>query len=280
MKRISNKIEDPVIKAERSFEKLEDKLFYGRALKKFVKQIEDSGTDNVLEDTLERYLEELNIDLIYESERDNPETEEMRRRLNTEAGVVICNHPGYFDVPAIMRPIKRKDIKILVSNFGMFSEAFGSENFIKASKNPIELLKQLKDIKKHIEAGGLLLIFPTAGSDSVNNGEGHRSIKFKSGLRYLIDKALSPEDMVYSFNVNSDDIANIINEPGAIDRVDSVASGAFVGVNRNKFKDRKSIRVRESYSTAAEWKRVVAESDREEVNEKLSEHYLEKFETK
>lgn len=266
-------------KVEKSFEDAEDKI-YSEVLKKLVRQVEASGSENVLADSLEKYLEMLNIDLVYESEQDDPEIEEMRRKLNTEAGVVICNHPGYLDGPAIMHLIKRKDVKILVNDFKMFSEALGTENFIMAAKSPAELAKNLKEIKKHIETGGLLLIFPTAGSDSVDNSREHRPLEFKSGFRYLVDKVLNPEDMVYSFNVNSDDVSRVINEQNPIGRIGAVASNVAVDVDVNKFRERMPIRVKEDYSTAEEWKRVVAESNREEVNQKLSEHYLEKFENK
>lgn len=266
-------------KVEKSFEDTEDKI-YSEVLKKLVRQVEASGSENVLADSLERYLEMLNIDLIYETEKDNPEIDEMRRRLNTEAGVVISNHPGYLDGPAIMHLIKRKDVKILVSNFKMFSEALGTENFIMAAKSPAELAKQLKEIKKHIEAGGLLLIFPTAGSDSVDNSREHRPVDFKSGFRYLVDKVLDAEDMVYSFNVNSDDVSRVINEQNLIGRIGAVASNVAVDIDVNKFKEMMPIRIKEDYSTAAEWKQIVEESDREEVNEALSKHYLEKFENK
>lgn len=266
-------------KMEKSFENVGDD-FYSEILKKFVKQIEASGSKNILADSIEKYLEMFNIDLIYETEKNNPEIGEMRQKLNTEAGIIISNHPGYLDSPAIMHLIKRKDVKILVSDFKMFSEVLGTENFVMATKNPVELSKQLKIIKEHIKAGGVLLIFPTAGSDSVKNNKEYWPIEFKSGFRYLIDKVLDSEDMVYSFNINADDVSEIINKRDIIGRVEAVNSNVITDINFNKFKERIPIRIKENYSTALEWKQIIKKSSREEVNQALSRHYLEKFEDK
>ncbi len=256
----------------------ERRLLYAQPLAELVERVKKEGSENILFDAAEKYLDTLNVELVYESEKDNPEIEEMRRRLNTEAGVIISNHPGYFDVLTLLHLIRRQDIKIMAGHFEEISEILGPENFLPAPKDPAGLVKLMKEIRNHIKSGGVLLIFPTGGQDSVSKPKEKRRFEFQSGFRHLVEKVLEPDDMVYSFNVDPKGIADVINE--SIPRPLGSVSAVLADINPNMLKERKPIRVKENYSTAEEWKRVVAESSREEVNKELSEHYLEKFEIK
>ena len=166
----------------------ERRLIYAQPFAELVEQVKKEGSEDILFDSMERYLETLNIELVYESEKDNPEIEEMRRRLNTEAGVIISNHPGYFDVLAILHLIKRQDIKIVASHFEDISKILGTEKFLPAVRDPAGVAKLMRDIKNHIKSGGALLIFPTGGQDGINKPEDKRHFEFQSGFRYLVGK--------------------------------------------------------------------------------------------
>lgn len=59
---------------------------------------------------LEAYgCEQLGIRPVYVAEN-RPEFAEWRERLKTESGLVIANHPGGIDVPAILKTLDRKGV--------------------------------------------------------------------------------------------------------------------------------------------------------------------------
>ena len=222
----------------------------------------------------------MNIEPVYEAES-NGDIGAMREKLNIESGVIISNHPGYFDTLVIMNLLKRKDIKIMVAGktFHPITKILGPEHFLEAvSSNPTQLQKLLKEIKGHIESGGVLLIYPTAGKDSVDNKKDDRDYNFEDGLKFIVEKILRPEDMVYSFWVEPEDVSNILNEN--VDRMHAVAATSYTGVNVNKFKKRKPLRVKEAYSNAEKWKEVVDGVGKDEAGRVLSDCYLDQFKTK
>jgi len=47
------------------------------------------------------FLDRMNIEIDYK-QKDNPEINDWRNKLNTEPGLVICNHPGYVEIPGIL----------------------------------------------------------------------------------------------------------------------------------------------------------------------------------
>ena len=93
-----------------------------------------------------------------------------RQKLNAEAGIVVANHPGYYDTFLIFNALKRKDVKIVVSkvNYDAYASLVGEEYIIKATDNPSGDPTFLKSIKSHIESGGLVIMYPTGGADRVS----------------------------------------------------------------------------------------------------------------
>ncbi|MFA6422410.1 MAG: 1-acyl-sn-glycerol-3-phosphate acyltransferase [Candidatus Buchananbacteria bacterium] len=267
-------------RVEKSGKELKE-TFYASTFKKMTERVRESGSEDVFSDVMEKYLETLNIKPVYEQELgQNPDLPEMRERLNSESGIIISNHPGYFDSLVILHLIRRKNIKVLVSQrtFPVISKILGPENFIEASHDPVQLKKQLREIKRHIESGGVLLIYPTGGADAIDSSRKDSELEFKSGFRFMVEGILRPEDMVYSFWVEPDDVADVLDEK--IHRTIGTASDVVVGTkaNVNKLKGTKSIRVNESYSKAGEWQEIVQGSEsRDEADRALTEHYLDQF---
>ena len=55
-----------------------------------------------LHEAIDKYFEIWNVAPSYQRERDE-NFSGMREKLNHEAGIIIANHPGYMDVPAILK---------------------------------------------------------------------------------------------------------------------------------------------------------------------------------
>ncbi len=201
---------------------------------------------------------------------------ESRVKLNTEAGLVIANHPGYFDTFLILNTIKREDVKFVVneSYFKKYSSILGEENLIAATKDPSLALTFLKSIKTHIENGGVVILYPTGGDDRVDKDKG---FLFQDGLSVILRKCLAPNHMVYSFKINPEDIKPLVTE--TISRSMGAASAILTHdlINTNQLKDEVEIRVDETYSKAGDWQAILSTVDKEGKNKVLTEHFLNQF---
>lgn len=192
-----------------------------------------------LHDAINTYFEIWNVAPAYRCETEGGFSD-MRNKLNSDAGIVISNHPGYMDVPAILKCIARDDIKIMVDKEGydILRELIGERYIVPADRSV------LSEVEAHIKNGGIFLIFPT--------GEVGNEINFRAGFTKLLEN-LHPDDMVYSFYVHPDDVQSVERAYGG--RQVGVASALYLhpSTNINRLRKTKEIGVEERYSTVREW---------------------------
>lgn len=170
-----------------------------------------------------------------------PEFEDMRRRLNTEPGLIIANHPyAPIDAPIILDALQRKDVQIVVVKHMQprLAATFGGQYFLPAGK------ETFKEIQEHIAKGGATLIFPGG------TGDAERNMGFRKGFGEII-KGVPPDSMVYSFYIDIDQKEISKRLPGA-------GSDAFSGgmINLNNFKHPLLASVHERYTQARQWQDV------------------------
>jgi hypothetical protein len=264
----------------------------------FKRNIEEFG----LARSAEMLLDSVNAKLHFEKEGDESFSE-IRNKLNNEAGVVIANHPGNFDLLCILAAINRKDLKFMVNvdTQETWSKLFGEklvvpslhmyesreeaeeakkrekkeklsdEEVAKRQKIVQENLVIVRSILDHIKNGGLFIYFPTGGDDSRHMEQ----FKFENLFRLLVGKMKST-DMVYSFNILNPEKRRTKMDQ-ALRTAGSFSSAKKSGnINISRLTEPISINVDEDYSQAGEWKSFL-KGDKEGDSEALTEHYLEKF---
>ena len=194
--------------------------------------------------------------------------EQSRKKLNEQAGLIIANHPGWVDVPAVLSAINRDDLLVMTNErlTEIFKSQLGDKYFVPATKNPSELRKQMDNVLAHIKSGGAFLFYPSGGP----------SDKFQGTLKHLLGR-IEPQNMVYSFYTNPKDVNNI--EKQQPERLLGLGSQVFLAraFNINKLKDPAVIHAQESYGSAAEWQALLGAGHSDEINRRLASHYLEKF---
>ena len=182
-----------------------------------------------------------------------------RERLATRPGLVIANHPGYLDSPALLSQINRKDLKIIAHRRHIDKwQMFGEEMILPAAKSPGELRKTLEATNDHIKAGGLVLLYPTGGQsrpDKANRG-------FQSAFRSIVQR-LRPSDMIYSFYINPADASELLAK--------------LPEKTENRLAEPGEIKIDEAYTEASEWQEIIRTSARDNVNDNLTRHFLQKF---
>jgi hypothetical protein len=235
------------------------------------------GQDKVdLSSACERVLKDAKIAPKYLLPENQAVFEESRNRLNTEPGLIIANHPGFYDNFLILNAVKRPDIKIVASDsaYEDFYSKIGEDFLIRATHDPKEIHAFMKKIKEHIDSGGVVLIYPTAGVDRVDKDN---SFEFKGGLSLILKRCMKPSDMVYSFYVDPNDIRTIVDEK--VSRLPGVASAVIFdrAINSNSLKEEVEVKVGERYSTADEWLGEIADSGKDEKSSALAEHFLAQF---
>lgn len=265
---------------------------------KFKRNIEKFG----LARSARMLLDSVNAKLHFEKEGDES-CGEIRHKLNNEAGVVIANHPGNFDLLCILAAIDRKDLKFMVSADAQeaWSRLFGEDLVVPSlhmyatreeaeeakKRNRKEKISQEEIIKRqriaqdnlviarsildHIKNGGLFIYFPTGGDDSRHM----ERFKFENLFRLLVDK-MKPTDMVYSFNILNPEkrrtkMDQVLRMAGLFS--DASRSG---NINVSRLAEPILINVDEDYSQATEWKNLM-NGNKDKDNEALTQHYLEKF---
>lgn len=243
-----------------------------KAAEKLTHELNEGG----LQAVAAKVLELAKITPVYTlAQREGDESfAQSRQRLNTEAGLIISNHPGYFDSMVILNTITRSDLKIVVSesNYRKFAPKIGEDALIKATNEPNEALGFIRSIKNHIESGGVVLIYPTGGADRAGNNP--EQFDFKDGLSVILRKCLNPQDMVYSFYVEPEDITVAAGE--TLSRHSGVFSALLTNENisANVLKDEVPVRVNERYSNASEWQNVVDQAQKENRNQALAQHFI------
>lgn len=226
---------------------------------------------------LQAYMKALKIEPDY-LQKAQPEFAEMRRRLNTESGIMMMNHPGLFDIYLVFATIERTDFKVMAqpNAYEFFCALLGEDRVLVVKTDPVGLKVQARAIKDHISKGGLLLLQPTGGDDAVYNPASAEGIKFKDGTRFIIKRVLAPTDMVYSFYINPEDIVKagrerISPETSGLEVRDKDRIISTVGIVESA-----PIQVDERYSTAEEWQKLV-QNDKAVANEVLAQHFVDQF---
>lgn len=244
------------------------------AIDSFVQGIRDKNISSGHEFAT-AYFNEINIEPVYEQERvRNPELSAMREKLNTNPGLLIANHPGSFDVPAVLNLLDRKDFKFLASRGGteILTAALGNADyFLAATHDPSELRVQLREIETFISNGGLFLLFPTAGGEGANSdGE----FEFRSLFRVILEKILKPQDMVYNCWINPDDA----NPSVSFSRHAGIISKHVAHVPTNPLLPKRQVHLDERYTVASEWQaQLSGVRGSARKNHILATHFLSLF---
>jgi len=242
---------------------------------RYKKKIEEKGLGEATKDLMGA----MGVSVLSKREND-PEFSEMRKKLSTEPGIVIANHPGQYDALAILSTLNRQDIKFMVAGnvYEALSSVFGEERIIEAKRDGRkDLLDTLNGILKHIENGGLFIYFPTGGRETWSTDA---KFEFFSSFRYLVEK-MNSKDMVYSMNINP--VSTNPERSGlSIERV--VRESAFASDSGREIpilsKRAKpfTLEIDENYSQAGEWKNIIeSEGSNPVKNKMLTLNYLEKF---
>lgn len=222
------------------------------------------------------FLDRMNIEIDYK-QKNNPEINCWRDKLNTQPGLVICNHPGYVEIPGILQNIHRQDFKAMVTAklYESFTKSFGEKYFIPAYKNITELRKALVDIKEHIEAGGLFMIFPSGGDKE----DGH-DITFNHGFRSILGN-LKSDDMVYAYNVNVEQAIELRNNKikNFVGLASDILTHEFI--NPNGIGNPKVVEMDEIYTQAETWQSIIRQSRSQGLKPELNltEYYKKIFST-
>lgn len=246
-------------------------------LNKFILEpIKEHGRQ-VAAECCKNYLKALKIDPRFLHEAD-PAFHLDRQRLNSDPGLVIANHPGYFvDSFLIFSQIERSDFQIVVSKNGapFFARILGDERVVVAESGFSGLRRQMRKIETHQAHGGITFLYPTGGEDAVfrNNPDAH----FKDGFAFLLEHTLKETDMVYSFHINPEDVAHALSErlrndlaapnTGTLDRI----------IDTSSIHDNTLIRVKESVLSAEKWRGALQGVVSSERNKKLTEYFRAQF---
>ncbi len=207
----------------------------------------------------------------------------QKERLQTESGLVIANHPGIFDIPIVLEALKvvdgkvRRDMKILVhsSHFDNFADNLGKEYFEKLVTGEYQPAKDSLDRGlKHIQSGGVFVIFPSGGFEQTPG----QQFKVSSGLVYLLE-SLDPEKMVYSMSINTHDfvLATQGKRRFLPSRADVAGMSEYLGVpNPNILRSKRSIQVKGRYGLASEWRKSMeGEKYYSGKSDRLTKRFLE-----
>lgn len=253
--RLTNRVEDEfsvamVIQVGKKLERL-----YGK------------GISNIARGALDR----LNVLPDFVQVENSAQFADLRARLNKEPGVLISNHPNGLDALLILSLLERDDVLIFASapDNKNLEAIFGKGRFVAQGEGPKDLQRALARIHKHIEDGGLFLIFPTGGLEEDD-------IEFKSGFQAVL-RHMRPTDMVYACNVDLKDAKTMEERlPRGFAFIEAIFDDKTV--KRRQEKEMPiQVRVDERYTTALEWQEALGDSRRKAGNLVLSEHYQDLF---
>ncbi len=216
------------------------------------------------------YLRLINVEPTYVKSNET-NFAEMRERLNSEPGILISNHPGVADTPLLLQMLHRTDILSLAGGrmTKRLGAIFGEDKILPRTNDPKENLRQFRTIQRHVAGGGLFFLFPTGGEEN--------PFVFRDGFRVIVERILRPTDMVYSAWVDPSDI-QIVRQDKNFRNIGAISSMLIPNVKAPAMTEKRSVRVDEHYSQAAEWKEVLTKQKDDAVkNELLTQQYLQTF---
>lgn len=211
--------------------------------------------------------------------RNDPDFELDRERLNSEPGLIISNHPGPGDCPAVLNALTRKDLKFLVAEESIKGEKLDTfmpaDMLLGASKDFGKLRLIVPIMKKHILNGGALFLFPTG---LVPN---HGQAEFASLFAALV-RDIPPESMVYAFSINETDIRKVTKKTTFAARTvsDFILPKALKPIA--KLGEPSIVRVDERYTKVNQWLDAFKKSgqSKAEINRVMTSFYHGLFEQK
>lgn len=207
----------------------------------------------------------------------DPDFELDRKKLNSEPGLIISNHPGPGDCPVVLQTLTRRDLKFLVAEEAIKGEKLDTvvpkEMLLGAAKDVGKLRPIFKTIISHIQSGGALFYFPTGLAKDQSKAI------FASLFRALIQN-IPAESMVYAFNIDAADVKKVASKGAFAAR----SSADFILPNLvkpiTKIGEPSVIHVDERYTQASQWLENVKRSGRPkaEFNHVMTEYYENLFE--
>lgn len=245
-------------------------------VKKYGKTLAEHGWD-AIPGVMGQYLDWLKIEPEFVQSTE-PQFPEWRHRLNTEAGIVIANHPaGHVDAPLLLSIITNPRTAIFVQEriyeavTKGFGKYFGEEAAVEAKKHLLSNGRhEFERALEHVENGGLLVMHPTAGTD----GGKQFPTKFASGLGAFIER-LKPETMIYAFHFEFDDYANFHNKSTKFwEQMAKASVSSLIPTSM----DSVYVKAEERYTQVADW-HVETGNRNVETNNSLVIQYKNLFET-
>ncbi len=241
-------------------------VFIEKFAQEAVQQLREGGWRKLRENLIANYLKNLGVVPRFLQENE-PEFSEMRHKLNTKPGVIICNHPGGSESPTILSVLDREDLKIMIDDhlYKVLPSDVAKKYFFSAYSGPKSLTATLGEIDAHIKGGGVMLFYPRLRTQD----------SFQGTFRKILQETLKPEDMIYCFNVNTTDTDNLFSLHPLVGMGSEVVSEKFLGfgVNINKIRKPITIRTAENYTQAEEWSKAIAGVPEDNANAVLTEKY-------
>lgn len=207
----------------------------------------------------------------------DPDFDRNRKRLNSEPGLIISNHPGPGDCPSVLNALDRRDLKFLVAEEAIEQEKLSSiipeDMLLGATRNLGKLQRVIRAIIEHIRSGGAVFYFP-AGMEKVQGKTPFASL-FGALLREI-----PVESMVYAFKINSDDLRKVASKGkfAARSSADFILPDFIKPIT--KLGEPSVIHVDEKYTQSRDWLENFKKSGRSrtEVNNVMTEYYEALFE--
>lgn len=217
-------------------------------------------------------FEALHVEPIYLAEQ-RPGFQRMREALRTESGLVIANHPGVVDIPAVFLGLDRQDVRILASEENAYQarRMLGSEAFLPVSRDISKLRPVMEEAQSLMRSGGAVFLFPSGGHDE----QGHE-LPFQSGFRYLL-RGLQPEQMVYSFHIYPEDVRQMIPRISRA-KLEAEMIARRVGMSPPRLSEQHVIRIDEEYTQAGWWQAQLRGVEPQQANQVATEVYRRLFE--
>lgn len=218
-------------------------------------------------------FEQAGVRPVYLAEQ-RPEFHDWRERLRTESGLVIANHPGAIDIPAVLKALDRKDVYFIAAerNIERMKGIIDEGHMLPAVSDIGQLRAVLRRVGEVLDQGGVVFLFPSGGIERLG-----KPFEFKGGFGHLL-KSLKPEQMVYAFRIDPEDVQNIF--PGAL-RGLQVATAMIAGKMGLKKPPSQwpTVRIDERYTTADMWQKSLQRvpGSGATKNERLTQQYTALF---
>lgn len=207
----------------------------------------------------------------------DPDFDRNRKRLNSEPGLIISNHPGPGDCPSVLNTLDRRDLKFLVAEEAIEQEKLSSiipkDMILGATKDPGKLRPVKRAIVEHIRSGGAVFYFPTG----MEKAQGKTS--FASLFGALL-REVPVESMVYAFKINAGDLRKVVSKGTFVARTSADFILPDFVKPITKLGEPSVIHIDEKYTQGRDWLESFKQSGRprSELNNVMTEYYEALFE--